>query len=123
MLKLKSFEIITEEEFTDILKNKVPVEPCPGWLDIVRMFPCMHVDCNAITAGTAHHVYSAGGGMKCDDHLTVPLCIWCHLFNKDPFQTMTSEQFKIAIGMSQDDACWRMYRLITDKYYNGDLSF
>ena len=123
MHKIKPFEIITEKEFADILKNKVPMISCPGWLDTVRMLPCMYKGCNRPISGTAHHVYTAGGGMKCDDHLTIPLCIWCHLMGSDPVQTMTPEKFEKAIGMSQDDACWRTYRLITDKYYNGDLSF
>ena len=119
---IKPYEIPTEDQFRKILRSKATSENgCPGWLSAVRRLSCFRITCNVILAGTAHHVFGGGMAMRCDDRLTIPLCIDCHVSGPDPVQNMNSEQFKIAIGMTEEEACWRVYRLITDKYYNGEL--
>lgn len=119
---IKPNEILTEVEFEEILRNKVASENCPGWLSAVRRLPCFRITCKNILSGTAHHVFTVGMAMKCDDHLTVPLCIDCHLLGPDPVQNMNSVQFRVAMGMTEEEACWRVYRLIIDKYNNGELN-
>lgn len=121
-MTIESYEIITLEEFESILRSKGASEKYPGWLSAVRRLPCMRKGCNQLIAGTVHHVFEAGMARKCDDHLGIPLCIDCHVTGDDPVQKMGPERFEIVIGMSQENACRRVFTLITDKYYSGEFT-
>ena len=120
---IKNYNFITSEELELLLRRK-PIDHAiksPVWLSLVRMLPCAYIGCKIRRAGTAHHVFSDGIGMKCSDFLTIPLCITHHLTSNNPVQGMNDKEFKKVIGMSKADAVRRTYTVIMDKLSAGDL--
>lgn len=96
-------------------------EQCPGWLEAVRLMPCMRIGCNDVQAGTAHHVLEGGMARKCSDYLAIPLCIDDHVTGPDPVQQMNEEKFEEAIGMSMKDAVRRVHAVLMDKINQGEF--
>jgi len=94
-----------------------------AWLSLVRMFPCMHPECNIQRAGTAHHLYNWGLSLVCSDYLTIPLCLTHHVLGPKPIQQATEDEFEQIMGMTKADAIRRNYYLIIDKIRSGDLLF
>lgn len=114
-------ETITVDELETLIRREkisLPKE-APAWITVVRTYPCMR--CGIVPARTAHHVYVEGIALRCDDRLTIPLCIDCHVIGMNPVQEMNDEEFEKAIGFNKDDAVRRMYELIMDSYNNGNL--
>lgn len=116
-------EIIAADELEMLIRREkisLPKE-APVWIAVVRTYPCMRKTCGITPAGTAHHVYVEGIALRCDDRLTIPLCIDCHVIGMNPVQEMNDEEFENAIGFNKDDAVRRMYELIMDNYNNGNI--
>lgn len=64
----------------------------PEYLAFVRKKPCLV--CGNKENSHAHHVYSAGLGLKCSDFYVVPLCHNHHMVVSDSIHSLGFEKFK-----------------------------
>ena len=98
----------------------LPSDKDARWLKCVRKLLC--VRCKR-SAGTAHHIYTGGGGMKCSDYVTVPACITCHVTGQEPLQGMTPERFLEVVGTSMEAAVRRTHVLVKENIRLGIFEY
>ena len=91
------------------------------YLKIVRTLPCKK--CGRAPAGTAHHVYTGGTAIKCDDRDTIPICIKCHVLDGKSVEKMSYEELEVAIGMSLEDAIIETMETVNDKVEEGFFAY
>lgn len=101
--------------------QKIKIYRNKKYLKIVRTLPCKK--CGRAPAGTAHHVYKEGYGLKCDDRDTIPLCIDCHVMNGNSVEKMSYEELEVEIGMPLEDAIIETMQTVNDKIEEGFFAY
>lgn len=115
--------LITLEQLELLLQRKDIDAPLrnEAWLFLVRRLPCAYPGCKVRPAGTAHHAWTLGRGIKCSDFLSIPLCYDHHVFGPNHIQGLSPEKFKLVMGRTIEDVVRRTFYLISEAIKRGDF--